>query len=188
MVAALSGSEGEPCVARAGLALEESAENGRRIVFAFESLHEHLGDFSGAFNTCGGGFWLVGELAEFAAPGVAHGIEEPPELTIGVEGAGELGRERNGALDEVWLEPDLDARADAGFGGGLHFLIDEKEVATAAGIGEERRAEGVAGDFTMHATAIADWPDFGDVEWDAGNDPLERGSVWLEECGEGFAG
>ena len=46
---------------------------------------------------------------------------------------------------------------------------------------------GQAGDFTADATAIADRPGFGDVEWNAGNDPLERGSVGLEKRGEGLA-
>jgi hypothetical protein len=191
VVAALGGSEGEPGVAGAGLALEERAEDGRRgvlaIPLAFESLHKHFGDFAGALFAGGGGFGLVGKLAEFAATRVAQGIEEPAELTIGVECASELGRERNGALDEIRFEPDLDARADSGFTGGLHLFVDEEKVAAVTGIGEERSAEGVASDFSADATAIADRPGFGDVEWNARDDPLERGSVGLEKRGEGFA-
>jgi hypothetical protein len=60
-------------------------------------------------------------------------------------------------------------------------------VAAAAGIGEEGSAEGVAGDFSAYAAAIADRPGFGDVEGNAGDDPLERGSIGLEESGERFA-
>ncbi len=156
-------------------------------MLALEGLHEHFGDFAGALDAGGGGFGLVGKLAELAATGVAHGIEEPAELAVGVEGAGKLGRERNGTLDEVGFETDADAGADAGFGGGLHLLVDEEKVASTAGIGEERGAEGVAGDFATHATAVADRPCLGNVEGDAGDDPLERGSVGLEERGERFA-
>jgi len=187
VVAALGGSEGEPGGAGAGAALKENAEDGRRIVFAFESLHEHFGDLAGALDAGGGGFGLVGELAKFAAAGVAHGIEKAAELTVGIEGAGKLGRERNGALDEVGFEPDLNAGTNAGFGGGLHCLVDEEKVTAAAGVGEERRAEGVAGDFSADATAVADRPRFGDVEGNAGDDPLEGSSIGLEEGDEGFA-
>jgi len=58
---------------------------------------------------------------------------------------------------------------------------------TAARIGKERSAECEACDFAAHATAIALRPGFGDVEGDTGDDPLERGSIGLEERGEGFA-
>ena len=92
------------------------------------------------------------------------------------------------ALREVGLEPDPDARANAGVGGGLHLLVDEEKVAAAARIGEERGAESEAADFSADAAAVAHRPRFGDVEGNARDDPLERGSVGLEERGEGFAG
>jgi hypothetical protein len=69
----------------------------------------------------------------------------------------------------------------------LHFLVDQQKVTTPARIGEERSAKGIARDFSADAAAVARRPRFGDVEGDAGNDPFERGSVGLEERGEGFA-
>ena len=59
VVAALGGREGEPGVAGAGVAREERAQDRRRIVLAFESLHEHFGDFVGALDA-GGGAILAG--------------------------------------------------------------------------------------------------------------------------------
>ena len=111
----------------------ERAKDGRRgvlaIPLAFESLHKHFRDFAGALFAGGGGFGQVGEFAEFAATGVAQRIEEPAELTIGAECAGEFRWERNGTLNEVGFEPDLDAGTDAGFSGGLHLFVDEEKVA-----------------------------------------------------------
>lgn len=187
MVVALRRSEGEPRIAGAGVAQKECAKDGRRIVLAFESVQQHLGDLFSAAGSAGRSFWLVSKLAKLAASGVAQGVEQPAELAIGVECAHELGGKDDGALDEVGLKPDADARADAGVGTGLHLLVDEEKMAAAARIGEERSAEGEAGDLAAHATAIAYRPGFGNVEGNACDDPFERGSVWLQKRGEGFA-
>jgi hypothetical protein len=187
VIAALGGSEPEPGIAGAGAAQKDCAEDGGRIVLSFQGLHEHLGNFLSALDAGGRGFGLVCKFAEFAATGVAHRVEDSADLTVGIEGADEFRRERNGTLDEVGLQSYLNARADADAGGGLHLLIDEEEVAAVSGIGEERGVEVVACDLAAHSTAIADWPRFGDVEGDTGNDPFERGSIRLEERGEGFA-
>jgi hypothetical protein len=74
-----------------------------------------------------------------------------------------------------------------GAGGGLHLLVDQENVTTPARIGKERGAEVKACDFSSHAAAVAHRPGFGDVEGDAGNDPLERRAVRLQERGEGFS-
>jgi len=169
------------------MSLKERAEDGGRIVLAFEGLHKHLGDLFGALGAGGGGFRLVGEFTKLATLGRGHRVEQFADLAVCVEGADELGWENNRTFDEIGFKPDLDARTEAGVGTGLHLLVDEEKVAAAARIGKERSAEREAGDFAADATAIAQRPGLGDVEGDTGDDPLERRSVGLEERGEGFA-
>jgi hypothetical protein len=156
-------------------------------MLTFERVHEAFGHFLGALLAGGRGFWLAGPFADFAAHGRAHRVEQPAELAVNVQGADELGWEQNGALNEVGLKPDSDARADVGASRGLHLLVDQEKVAAAATIGEERGAEGEAGNLATDTTAVAHRPSFGDVEGDADNDPFERGSVGLEERGEGLS-
>ena len=62
---------------------------------------------------------------------------------------------------------------------GLHFFIDDEDVALSLCAGDQRGFEGETVDFSGDATALPHGPRFLQVEWHARDDPAQR-------CAGGF--
>ncbi len=107
-------------------------ESGREIALGFHGGEKQFGNLFGPASTGLGAFWLVDQIGEPLADGVAQRVEPSPKGFILGEEAFQFNGHNKDALFGVGFEKEFGRCAFGDVAARLHFLVYEQKVLALA--------------------------------------------------------